>query len=143
MARPKKHPELLSNIDVTVYLMKDQYRIFQEEAKKRGMSLSAFLTYRPDLQENTLAQLRRIYDLTTEVRLTHDVIMGSPPRSPQSYIPPPEVLASSEASDKGWEDYKKAKHEGKQVLQEPEDNIVTSLLRDLREKFAEKGITQN
>ena len=138
MARPKKHPSQIQNHAVKLYLTEDQYITFKDESEQRGMTLSGFLTYRPDLQDNTLAYLKRIHDLTTEIHVTYAAVTGNAPTrdtSTKNHMSA-AVAATSASSDANWEAYQKAKQQGN-TLPEGDINPQVALLQELREKFKE------
>jgi dsRNA-specific ribonuclease len=140
MARPKKHPAMLQNKAVKIYLTEEQYESFQEKATEVGMPLSQFLTYRPDLQANTLEYLKRIHDLTHEIHVTYAAVTGNSPThsrgvSTQGHLSAP-IMATSEKSDAKWAEYQAAKAAGN-TLPEGDINPQVALLQELREKFDE------
>ena len=141
MGRPKKHPAMLQNKAVKVYLNEEQYESFQEKATQYGMPLSHFLTYRPDLNANTIEYLKRIHDLTHEIHVTYAAVTGNSPThsrgvSTQGHLSAP-ILATSEKSDAKWEEYKAAKAAGTATLPEGDINPQVALLQELRQKFQE------
>ena len=139
MARPKKHPATLQGHAVKVYLTEEQYESFKDGSEQRGMTLSGFLTYRPDLQENTLAYLKRIHDLTREIHVTYAAVTGKAPvtkdLSTKNHVSA-AVAVTSATSDANWEKYKAQKAAG-DTLPEGDINPQVALLAELRQKFAE------
>jgi len=137
MARPKKDPRLVRNERITVYLTTEHYEQFKEIAADNGMSLSDFLTYRPDLTKNSLEYLKRIHDLTQEIHVTYATVTGKHPQthpSPEMGLHAAEYV-SSEASDRGWEEYQRQKAAGS-TLPDGDIHPQVALLAELRETFA-------